>query len=145
MRQSGRQSTSGRGYLKRRNAVQSDVGRVPSAHHGCSQRLRVRSDCGHSHARQVSRCLCHDSTCCRHSPGRWRATTLPCCLASRRHCRRPGYKLLRSTGNRPSVSTKIVLFGRYDQEAPSAKDHDRTRRGIDKAFRLTPNTLLPCR
>ena len=45
----------------------------------------------------------------------------------------------------PPVSKKIVLFDRYDQEAPSAKDHARTRRGRAKEVHLTPNTLLPCR
>ena len=45
----------------------------------------------------------------------------------------------------PPVSKKIVLFDRYDQEAPSAKDHERTRRGRAKELHLTPNTLLPCR
>ena len=45
----------------------------------------------------------------------------------------------------PPVSKKIVLFDRYDQEAPSAKDHERTRRGRAKEVRLTPNTPLPCR
>ena len=43
-----------------------------------------------------------------------------------------GYKHRRSTGNRPSVCTKSVLFDRYNPEAPSAKDHERTRRGIAK-------------
>ena len=47
--------------------------------------------------------------------------------------------------NYPHVSKKLVLFDRYDQEATSAKDHERTRRGIAKPVRLTPNTLLPCR
>ena len=47
--------------------------------------------------------------------------------------------------NYPHGSKKLVLFDRYDQEAPSSKDHERTRRGIAKAVRLTPNTLLPCR
>ena len=45
----------------------------------------------------------------------------------------------------PPFSKKIVLFNRYEQEAPSAKDHERTRRGRAKDVRLTPNTLLPCR
>ena len=45
----------------------------------------------------------------------------------------------------PPVSKKIILFDRYDQDAPSAKDHERTRRGRAKDVRLTPNTLLPCR
>ena len=45
----------------------------------------------------------------------------------------------------PPVSKKIVLFDRYDQEAYSAKDHARTRRGRAKEVRLTPNTPLPCR
>ena len=40
----------------------------------------------------------------------------------------------------PPVSKKIVLFDRYDQEAPSAKDHERTRRGRAKEVRLIPNT-----
>ena len=43
----------------------------------------------------------------------------------------------------PHVSNKIVLFDRYDQEAPSAKDHERTRSGRAKEVRLTPNTPLP--
>ena len=45
----------------------------------------------------------------------------------------------------PPISKKIVLFDRYDQETPSAKDHERTRRGSAKEVRLTPNTPLPCR
>lgn len=45
----------------------------------------------------------------------------------------------------PPGSKKIVLFDRYDQEAPSAKDHERARRGRAKEIRLTPNTPLPCR
>ena len=45
----------------------------------------------------------------------------------------------------PPVSKKIVLFDRYDQEAPSAKDHERTRRGRAKEVHLTPNTLPPSR
>ena len=44
--------------------------------------------------------------------------------------------------NYPPGSKKLVLFDRYDQEAPSAKDHERTRRGIAEAVRLTQNTLL---
>ena len=32
----------------------------------------------------------------------------------------------------PPVSKKIILFDRYDQEAPGAKDHERTRRGRAK-------------
>ena len=32
-----------------------------------------------------------------------------------------------------------------NEDAPSAKDHERTRRGRAKEVRLTPNTLLPCR
>ena len=47
--------------------------------------------------------------------------------------------------NYPPVSKKIILFNRYDQEALSAKDHERTRRGRAKQVHLTPNTLLPCR
>ena len=43
------------------------------------------------------------------------------------------------------VSKKIILFDIYDQDAPSAKDHERTRRGRAKEVRLTRNTLLPCR
>ena len=43
----------------------------------------------------------------------------------------------------PPVSKKIVLFDRYDQEAPSAKDHKRTRRGRTKEVRLTLNAPLP--
>ena len=45
----------------------------------------------------------------------------------------------------PPVSKQIILYDRYDQDAPSAKDHERTRRGRAKDVRLTPNTLLPCR
>ena len=45
----------------------------------------------------------------------------------------------------PPVSKKIILFERYDQDAPSAKDHERTRRGRAKEVRLTPNTFIPCR
>ena len=45
----------------------------------------------------------------------------------------------------PPVSKKIIMFDRYDQDAPSAKDHERTRRGKAKEVRLTQNTLLPCR
>ena len=37
-----------RGGLKRRNAVQSDVGRVLSAQHGCSRLLTVRPEPGPS-------------------------------------------------------------------------------------------------
>ena len=44
----------------------------------------------------------------------------------------------------PPVSKKI-MFDRYNQDAPSAKDHERTRRGRAKKVRLTPNTPLPCR
>ena len=57
--------------------------------------------------------------------------------------------LAASSGTRmayyPPVFQKIILFDRYDQDAPSAKDHERTRRGRAKDLRLTPNTLLPCR
>ena len=42
----------------------------------------------------------------------------------------------------PPVSKRIILFDRYDQDAPSAKDHERTRRGRAKEVRLTPNTVL---
>ena len=45
----------------------------------------------------------------------------------------------------PPVSKKIVLFDSYDQEAPSAKDHERARRGRAKEVHITPNALLPCR
>ena len=45
----------------------------------------------------------------------------------------------------PPVCKKIILFDRYDQDAPSAKDHERTRRGRAKEVCLTSNTLLPCR
>ena len=45
----------------------------------------------------------------------------------------------------PPDSKNVVLFDRYDQEAPSAKEHERMRRGIAKDVRLMPNTLLPCR
>ena len=41
----------------------------------------------------------------------------------------------------PPVSKQIILFDRYDQYAPSAKDHERTRRGRAKGVRLTPNTF----
>ena len=40
----------------------------------------------------------------------------------------------------PPVSKTIILFDRYDQDAPSPKG-----RGRAKVVRLTPNTLLPCR
>ena len=39
----------------------------------------------------------------------------------------------------------IIMFDRYDQDAPSAKDQERTRRGRAKEIRLTPNTILPYR
>ena len=45
----------------------------------------------------------------------------------------------------PPLSKKIIMFDRYDQNATSAKDHERMRRGRAKEVRLTPNTLLPCR
>ena len=45
----------------------------------------------------------------------------------------------------PPVSKKIVLFDRYDKEATSAKDHERTRRGRAKEVCLTPYTPFPCR
>ena len=45
----------------------------------------------------------------------------------------------------PPDSEKIVLFDRYDQESPSAKQHEQVRRGITKEIRLTHNTPLPCR
>ena len=45
----------------------------------------------------------------------------------------------------PPVSKKIILFDRYDQDAPSAKYHERTRRGRANEVRLTPNTFIPCR
>ena len=45
----------------------------------------------------------------------------------------------------PPVSKKIILFDIYGQEAPSAKDHERTRRGRANEVRLTPNTPLQCR
>lgn len=45
----------------------------------------------------------------------------------------------------PSGSKKIVLFDRYDQEAPSAREHEQMRRGRAKEVRLTPKTPLPCR
>ena len=66
-------------------------------------------------------------------------------LASLRDYRRPGCKPRHSTGPLSSSLQKIILFDRYDQDAPSAKDHERTRRGRAKEVRLTPNTLLPCR
>ena len=37
----------------------------------------------------------------------------------------------------PPASKKIILFDRYDQEAPSAKDHERTRRGRAKEVHQT--------
>lgn len=40
----------------------------------------------------------------------------------------------------PPGSKKIVLFDMYDQEVPSAKALERTRRGRAKEVRLTPNT-----
>ena len=45
----------------------------------------------------------------------------------------------------PPVSKKIILFDIYDQDAPSAKDHERTRRGRANEVRLTPNTSIQCR
>ena len=45
----------------------------------------------------------------------------------------------------PPNSEKIILFDRYDQESPSAKEHEQRRRGITKEIRLTHNTPLPCR
>ena len=45
----------------------------------------------------------------------------------------------------PPDSKKIVLFNKYDQEAPNAKEHERTRIGRPKEVRLTPNTPIPCR
>ena len=50
--------------------------------------------------------------------------------------------LWHSTG---PLSSCLQKTDRYDQDAPSAKDHERTRRGRAKEVRLTPNTLLPCR
>ena len=40
----------------------------------------------------------------------------------------------------PPVSKKVVLFDRYDREAPNAKDHERTSKGRANEVRLTPNT-----
>ena len=45
----------------------------------------------------------------------------------------------------PTDSEKIVLFDRYDQETPGAKEYEQMRRGITKEIRLTPNTPFPCR
>ena len=45
----------------------------------------------------------------------------------------------------PPVSKKTMLFNRYDQDTPNAKEHERTRRGRAKEVRLNPNILLPCR
>ena len=53
--------------------------------------------------------------------------------------------LRHSTGPLSSCLQKIILFDRYDKDAPSAKDHERTRRGRAKEVCLTPNILLPCR
>ena len=44
----------------------------------------------------------------------------------------------------PENSEKVVLFDRYDLDAPSTKDHERTRRGTSKELRLTPQNLLSC-
>ena len=42
----------------------------------------------------------------------------------------------------PPVSKKIILFNIYDQDALSANDHERTRRGRANEVRLTPNTRI---
>ena len=148
---------SGEGRLQRRNAV----GRGVSVQHGCSQRLTVRHESGPSspdqwvrlpeerwqvRARQAYLCPCYDP----HAPADavlvdtgqllnhvvWPVAGIAEELASSFGARLANY---------PHVSKTIVLFDRYDQEAPSARDHEQTRRAIAKAVRLTPNTLLPCR
>ena len=45
----------------------------------------------------------------------------------------------------PPALQKIILFDKYDQEAPSAKDHKRIRRGKAKEVRLPANTPIPYR
>ena len=48
-------------------------------------------------------------------------------------------------GDYPPETKKVILFDRYDQETPSAKDHERARRGSAKEVRITTNTRLLCR
>ena len=43
------------------------------------------------------------------------------------------------------LSPRKSFCSTYDQEAPSAKEHERTRRGRPKEVRISPNTPLPCR
>ena len=47
----------------------------------------------------------------------------------------------------PPEAKKLVLFDRYYDDEPTAKDHERMRRAGagSKDFHLTPNTPLPCR
>ena len=47
----------------------------------------------------------------------------------------------------PPEAQKLVLFDWYDEDEPTAKDHERMRRAGagSKDFHLTPNTPLPCR
>ena len=47
----------------------------------------------------------------------------------------------------PPEAQKLVLFDRYYEDEPTAKDHERMRRAGtgSKDFHLTPNTPLPCR
>ena len=47
----------------------------------------------------------------------------------------------------PPEAKKLVLFDRYYDDEPTAKDHERMRRAGagSNDFHLTPNTLLPCR
>ena len=47
----------------------------------------------------------------------------------------------------PPEAQKLVLFDRYYEYEPTAKDQERMRRAGagSKDFHLTPNTQLPCR
>ena len=47
----------------------------------------------------------------------------------------------------PPEAQKLVLFDRYYDDEPTAKDHERMRRAVagSKDFHLTPSTPLPCR
>ena len=140
--------------------VETMFSRLGHQQHGCSRRLKGWVEPGPSNPgrwgrlledgcqvcdRHVSRCLCLDVTCSRRGPGWRRATTLPRCLGSHRDCRRLASSFGVRLPNYTPVSKTFVLFNWYDQVATSAKDHEQTRRGIAKAVRLTPSSLLPCR
>ena len=47
----------------------------------------------------------------------------------------------------PTLAQTLVLFDRYYEDEPTAKDHKRMRRAEagSKLLHLTPNTPLPCR